>query len=60
MLNGQMNDPEQLSWGRGQDAWWDLCFGASMCGRGELPLCLEWEVLCSVWCCLRKIALITP
>lgn len=34
MLNGWMNDPEQLSWGRGQDAWWGLCSGASMGGRG--------------------------
>lgn len=34
MLNGWMNDPEQLSWGRGQDAWWGLCSGASMGGQG--------------------------
>lgn len=26
----------------------------------ELPLCLEWEVLCSVWGCLRKIVLVSP
>jgi hypothetical protein len=29
-------------------------------GASKLPLHLEWEVLCSVWGCLRKIALDTP
>lgn len=59
-----MNDSEQLSWGGGQDArgggegqTWDLVQARV---ASERPLHLEWEVLCSVWGCLRKIALDTP
>lgn len=59
-----MNDPEQLIWGGGQDARGEGTTGTCALVQArvasESPRHLEWEVLCSVWGCLRKIALDTP